>query len=64
MSEKGWAERDPKAHSKNPDFGTPLIQVLFTSRVCHLRCEGVGGGWQLFCFSKKEMRKLDIFQVA
>ena len=23
--EKGWEERGPKAHSKNSDFGTPLI---------------------------------------
>ena len=22
---KGWVERGPKAHSKNSDFGTPLI---------------------------------------
>ena len=29
MREKGWAERVPKAHSKNSDFGTPLILVLF-----------------------------------
>ena len=25
MSEEGWEERGPKAHSKNSDFGTPLI---------------------------------------
>ena len=25
MREKGWEERGPKAHSKNSDFGTPLI---------------------------------------
>ena len=30
MREKGWEERGPKAHSKNSDFGTPLIQVLFS----------------------------------
>ena len=29
MREKGWKERGPKAHSKNSDFGTPLIYVLF-----------------------------------
>ena len=27
--EKGWEERAPKAHSKNSDFGTPMLQVLF-----------------------------------
>ena len=25
MREKGWEERGPKAHSKNSDFGTPMI---------------------------------------
>ena len=25
MRGKGWEERGPKAHSKNSDFGTPLI---------------------------------------
>ena len=25
MREKGWEERGPKAHSKNSDFGTPVI---------------------------------------
>ena len=25
MREKGWEERGPKAHSKNSDFGTPII---------------------------------------
>ena len=25
MREKGWEKRGPKAHSKNADFGTPLI---------------------------------------
>ena len=30
MREKGWEERGPKAHSKNSDFGTPLIYVLFS----------------------------------
>ena len=25
MRLKGWEERRPKAHSKNSDFGTPLI---------------------------------------
>ena len=30
MREKGWEERGPKAHSKNSDFSTPLIQVLFS----------------------------------
>ena len=30
MREKSWQERGPKAHSKNSDFGTPLIQVLFS----------------------------------
>ena len=30
MREKGWEERGPKAHSKKSDFGTPLIQVLFS----------------------------------
>ena len=25
MREKRWEERGPKAHSKNSDFGTPLI---------------------------------------
>ena len=26
MREKGWGERGPKAHSKNSDFGTPMIR--------------------------------------
>ena len=30
MREKLWEERGPKAHSKNSDFGTPLILVLFS----------------------------------
>ena len=30
MREKGWEERGPKAHSKNSDFGTPVIYVLFS----------------------------------
>ena len=30
MREKGWEERGPKARSKNSDFGTPMIQVLFS----------------------------------
>ena len=30
MREKGWEERGPKSHSKNSDFGTPLILVLFS----------------------------------
>ena len=30
MREKGWEEKGPKAHSKNSDFGTPLIEVLFS----------------------------------
>ena len=30
MREKGGEERGPKAHSKNSDFGTPVIQVLFS----------------------------------
>ena len=30
MREKGWEERGPKAHSKNSDFSTPLIWVLFS----------------------------------
>ena len=30
MREKGWEERGPKAHSQNSDFGTPLIQILFS----------------------------------
>ena len=25
MRGKGWEERGPKRHSKNSDFGTPLI---------------------------------------
>ena len=25
MREKGWEDRGPKKHSKNSDFGTPLI---------------------------------------
>ena len=29
--EKGWEERGPKAHSKNSDFGTPVISVLFSN---------------------------------
>ena len=32
MREKGWEERGPKAHSKNSDFGTPMISVLFSGR--------------------------------
>ena len=31
MREEGWEERGPKAHSKNSDFGTLLILVLFSS---------------------------------
>ena len=27
MREKGWEESDPKAHSKNFDFGTPTIDL-------------------------------------
>ena len=30
MREKGREERGPKAHSKNSDFSTPLIEVLFS----------------------------------
>ena len=30
MGEKGWEERGPKACLKNSDFGTPMIQVLFS----------------------------------
>ena len=30
MKEKGREERGPKAHSKNSDFGPPLIYVLFS----------------------------------
>ena len=30
MREKGWEERGLKAHSKNSDFGTPLISVLLS----------------------------------
>ena len=30
MRGKGWEERGPKKHSKNSDFGTPLIWVLFS----------------------------------
>ena len=30
MREKGCEERGPKAHSKTSDFGTPMIQVLFS----------------------------------
>ena len=30
MREKGWEERGPKAHSKDSDFGTPMILVLFS----------------------------------
>ena len=30
MREKGWEERGPKERSKNSDFGTPLILVLFS----------------------------------
>ena len=30
MKEKGWEESGPKAHSKNSDFGTHMIQVLFS----------------------------------
>ena len=30
MREKGWEERGPKAPSKNSDFGTPMILVLFS----------------------------------
>ena len=30
MREKGLEERGPKAHSKNSDFGTPMIEVLFS----------------------------------
>ena len=25
LREKGWEERGPKVHSKNSDFGTPMI---------------------------------------
>ena len=32
MREKGREERGPKKHSKNSDFGTPLIWVLFSGR--------------------------------
>ena len=30
MRGKGWEERGPKTHSKNSDFRTPLIWVLFS----------------------------------
>ena len=30
MRGKGWEGRGPKRRSKNSDFGTPLIQVLFS----------------------------------
>ena len=38
MSENGWEERGPKAHSMNSDLGTPMIEVLFSglSKVCDL----------------------------
>ena len=32
MKEKGQDERGPEKHSKNSDFGTPLILVLFSGR--------------------------------
>ena len=32
MREKGWEERGPKKHSKNSDFGTPLVWALFSGR--------------------------------
>ena len=31
MREKGWEEKGPKAHSKNSDFGTPMIEVRYPS---------------------------------
>ena len=30
MKEKGWEGRGPKAHSKNSDFDTPMVSVLFS----------------------------------
>ena len=30
MREKGWEERGPEAHSKNSEFGTSMIYVLFS----------------------------------
>ena len=30
MSKKRWEQRGPNAHLKNADFGTPVIQVLFS----------------------------------
>ena len=30
VREKGWEERGPKAPSKNSEFGTPMIYLLFS----------------------------------
>ena len=39
----GGDERGPKAHSKNSDFGTPLIEVLFSSLPTAAQQERDGG---------------------
>ena len=43
MRAKGWEERGPKAHSKNSDFGTPLIQILLGGLPKHVH-SGLGSG--------------------
>ena len=42
MRGKGWEERGPEKHSKNSDFGTPLIYVLVSGLPNRPDCESLG----------------------